>query len=95
MKIEEWNEFAFKHLAGCTIIGVKWQTPRIARQQYGWERQALELILKRDGKNFVLTAMADDEGNGPGALSLTSFETKIIKGETYYKLDEVFPVQYE
>jgi hypothetical protein len=55
----------------------------------------LELILKQDGKHFVLTAMADDEGNGPGALSLTSFETKIIKGETYYKLDEVFPVQYE
>ena len=95
MKIEEWKEFAFRHLAGCTIVGVKWQTPKIAKQQYDWETQALELILKRDGKNFVLTAMADDEGNGPGALSLTSFETKIIKGETYYKLDEVLPVQYE
>ena len=95
MKIEEWNAFANNHLEGSIIVGVKWQTPSQAKRQYGWETQALELILKQDGKHFVLTAMADDEGNGPGALSLTSFETKIIKGETYYKLDEVFPVQYE
>jgi len=95
MKINEWNNLAREHLVGCEIIDAKWQTPSRADTEYGWTEQGMELILKKDGKYYALLAMKDDEGNGPGALMFTSFETEIINEEKRLKTEEIFPVQWD
>ena len=105
MERKEWNALARKHLKGCKILNANWQTPKVAKEQFGWDQQGLEIILEKDGNYFFLTVMQDDEGNGPGALLFESHKTKIIrkklpssKEEKTYKVplvEETFPVMWD
>lgn len=56
---------ARNHLVGRSIKAVTYMTAEEA-DQYGWDQRGVVIVLDNDE---VLIPMADDEGNGPGALA--------------------------
>jgi hypothetical protein len=66
MNNAQWGALARKELKDRTIVAVRYMTKAEAKAS-GWSQRPLLLTLD-DGK--VLCPMADDEGNGGGALAV-------------------------
>lgn len=63
--IDHWNAYAEQHLVGRQIVAASYMDPEEIQASL-WPAAALVIQLD-DGTTFY--PMADDEGNGPGALA--------------------------
>jgi hypothetical protein len=78
---EHWTEVAIKELVGRTITKVEYM-PREAAESWDWH--CVGLVLRLDDGSAVLL-LADDEGNGPGALEVMHAD----EGDTTTKLPTI------
>jgi hypothetical protein len=69
-----WRDVALKHLQGRTIVDAFYLSAN-EREAIGWDQSGIILILDNNAQILV---QQDDEGNGPGALSIDTPDSHVL-----------------
>lgn len=72
--VAEWEKVARDELKGRTIVNVFYLNKQETRE-IGWHRSGLVLVLDNGAQ---VIARQDDEGNGPGALEVSTAESSVV-----------------
>jgi hypothetical protein len=80
-KITDWHTVAKTYLKGRTIVDVRYLNA-MEVEEMGWYRSGLMLFLDNGSQVMV---QQDDEGNGPGALSVTTSNDGFVLLPTIFR----------